>query len=162
MNNRQTKNVGQSEQGSAENAEQSKKKEEKKTGAAVPPGLNRWQYGCIKKAAGASTMPFIASPLKAWAAWPDSLQVSLYFLPFLKCLCRWAEQFVRNMDEGKLGSDFKRLRCIYLSWLRLSTKRWTLNNKIKCKKKCRRDIQLDADLRLKVYGYKIPFGCWRI
>lgn len=40
---------------------------------AVPPSLNRWQYGCIKKAAAASTSSFKVHP-KSWTSWPDALE----------------------------------------------------------------------------------------
>lgn len=48
----------------------------------VPSCLNRWQYGCIKKAAEVSTLLFIQSPLNPWTGWLDSIPVVLDFLLF--------------------------------------------------------------------------------
>lgn len=79
---------------------------------AVPSCLNRWQYGCIKKAAGVSTMLFTQSALNPWTGWLDSNEVFLDFLLFL-FFCVWQSQNVHinkpqippvkcsNMDEGK-------------------------------------------------------------
>ncbi|KAI9528802.1 hypothetical protein NQZ68_017401 [Dissostichus eleginoides] len=49
----------------------------------VPSGLNRWQYGCIKKAVG-STMLFIHSPPNPWTGWLDSFE-ALSAMPSRHC-----------------------------------------------------------------------------
>lgn len=78
MNNRQTK---QKDRVNKTNAKQSKKR-----GGAVPSHLNRWQYGCIKKEAGASAMPFTHSPVyglrKGWLNRNGLLVDFLLFLLF--------------------------------------------------------------------------------